>query len=346
MAKILLVDDDPMIIKLYQLILKNQAFDLTIAITGQEMLLAVSTQKPDVILLDVVLPDSSGLDLCTKIKTDPEFEGTKVILVSGEEISPVQIAKGIELGADDYLVKPVHPKELLARVNNCIKLKTIEEELRDKNKELKELSQHLQNVREEERKILAYEVQEELGQLTAALKMDVDWLSVNIPQATELQISRMANASATSKLMISNVRKIASALRPSMLDELDLYASLEWQCRKVTVVNNIPCVFEHDHQEENLSPAIKTAAFRICEDALANIIQHANATRIFVNMKMDINILCLTIMDNGQGFDLNQQKPKLGLVEMRERTSALKGNLDIYSEISKGTTITVTIPIL
>jgi DNA-binding response OmpR family regulator len=209
MPRILLVDDDAVIIKLYQIILKGTEFELEIAPTGKDMLLAIGKQKPDVILLDVVLPDSSGLDLCSKIKNDPTFTGTKIILVSGQEISPVQIAQGIEMGADDYLVKPFHPKELLARVKNCLKLKTIEEALRDKNKELKDLSNHLQHVREEERKMLAYEVQEELGQLTAALKMDIDWMAKSLSGAPEEVKERMLNASATSKLIISNVRKIA-----------------------------------------------------------------------------------------------------------------------------------------
>ena len=345
MPRILLVDDDAVIIKLYQVILKAAEFELVTALTGNEMLLAIEKQKPDVILLDVVLPDFSGLDLCSKIKNDPSFIGTKIILVSGQEISPVQIAEGIEMGADDYLVKPFHPKELLARIKNCIKLKIIEEALRDKNKELKDLSNHLQHVREEERKMLAYEVQEELGQLTAALKMDIDWMAKNLSRATKVEKERMLNASATSKLIITNVRKIASALRPSMLDELGLHASLEWHYKKIATENGILCVFEHDHYDENISTSIKTAVFRICQDALTNIVQHANATKVHMKMQVNENLLSLAVMDNGKGFDVNQQKSMFGLVAMRERIAAVNGQLHIESKLGEGTTISLRIPI-
>ena len=195
MDRILVVDDDPVIVKLYQIILKKEGFDIDIATCGDECLVSLAKQKPDVILLDVILPDCSGLQLCNQIKSNSEFLGIKIILVSGMEISPTQIAQGIEIGADDYLVKPFDHKELLARVRNCLKLKKVEEALRDKNAELKELTWHLQNVREEERKFFAREVQEELGQITAVLKMDIDWLAINMPDAPESHKSRMAHAS-------------------------------------------------------------------------------------------------------------------------------------------------------
>lgn len=345
MPRILLVDDDAVIIKLYQVILKSSAFELEVAPTGNDMLLAIAKQKPDVILLDVVLPDFSGLDLCNKVKNDPTFTGTKIILVSGQEISPVQIAQGIEMGADDYLVKPFHPKELLARIKNCVKLKIIEEALRDKNRELKDLSNHLQHVREEERKMLAYEVQEELGQLTAALKMDIDWMAKSLTDASDEQKERMLNASNTAKLIITNVRKIASTLRPSMLDELGLHASLEWHCKKISAANGIPCVFEHDHDDENIPVSIKTAVFRICQDALLNIVQHANASKVIVKMQTDGDMLSFSVNDNGKGFDMNQQKSMLGIVAMRERIAAVNGQLQIESIIGQGTTLSLQIPI-
>lgn len=346
MDRILLVDDDPVIIKLYQIILKKEGFDIDIATCGEDSLTAIAKQKPDIILLDVILPDYSGLKLCRQIKGNPEHMGIKIILVSGLEISPAQVAEGIELGADDYLIKPFHHKELLARVKNCLKLKRVEEVLRDKNNELKELSHHLQNVREEERKFLAREVQEELGQLTAVLKMDIDWLAINMLDASEMHKSRIAHASDMSKLIINTIRRIASALRPSMIDELGLNASLEWQCKKFTTENAIPCVFEHAHEEEGLSIEIKTALFRICQEALINVSQHASATQVTVSTKFAGNKVYLYINDNGKGFDVSQQKNTLGLIGMRERASSLSGEMSIVSENGKGTSVAVIVSIL
>ncbi len=346
MARLLLVDDDPTIIRLYQLILNTDAFELETAVSGKEMLAAINQQRPDIILLDVVLPDYSGLDLCNKIKQDPEFSRTKIILISGEEISPVQIAAGIELGADDYLVKPFHPKELLARVKNCLKLRNIEEELRAKNVELKDLSRYLQNIREEERRLMAYEVQEELGQLTAALKMEIDWLARSLEGIPQEIINRMNHASDITKLIINSSRKIASSLRPSMIDELSLPASLDWQCRKFSSQYGISCEFSYEQADEDieLSTERRTAFFRICQEALLNIAQHAEATEVTVHCKQDNTYTTVVVTDNGKGFITNPKQKLFGLIGMRERAYSFNGELNIRSEVGKGTTISVTMP--
>lgn len=344
MANILLVDDDALIIKLYQVILRAAEFDVEIAMSGAEMWKSVENKKPDVILLDVVLPDCNGLDLCKKIKEHPLYLNTKIILVSGEEVSPVQIAQGIDLGADDYLVKPFHPKELLARVKNCLKLKTVEEALRDKNQELKDLSNYLQNIREEERKYVAREVQEELGQLTAALKMDVDWLIVNLPDTAAAQKERLVNASEITKLIIQHIRRLASSLRPSMLDELGLFASLEWKSKTTTTQDGIPCRFLKEGNDEDLPIQLKTVVFRVCQEAIMNCVQHAKATSILVEAKVSENWVQVTIQDNGIGFEPVKVKRQFGLIGMRERAHSLNGELLIESSTESGTQILLTIP--
>ncbi|NCI47197.1 ATP-binding response regulator [Sediminibacterium soli] len=340
MARILVVDDDPVIIKLYQVILKKEGFEMVIAESGEQLMKAIATERPDVILLDVILPDDTGLGICARIKKNPDYSGIKIILVSGMEITPAQVAEGIETGADDYLTKPFDPKELLARIKNCVKLKIVEEELRDKNRELKDLANHLQDVREEERKFLAREVQEELGQLAAALKMDVDWLALNLPEAPELQLKRMAHASSTAKIIIQTIRRIASALRPSMLDELGLNASLEWLCKEFVSLHNIPCRFDPAFDDEGLSVEQKTALFRISQEALRNIAIHADATDVRIEVVIEDDSLQLTIADNGRGFDpANTKSNTMGIIGMRERALAINSQLTIQSEPGQGTRV-------
>jgi signal transduction histidine kinase len=343
MPRILIVDDDPVIIKLYQVILRKEGFEMDIAETAEDMLKAVGRQKPDIILLDVILPDGTGLELCTQLKKNPEYVGVKIILVSGMEITPAQVAEGIETGADDYLTKPFDPKELLARIKNCLKLKIVEEELRDKNKELQQLAKHLQNVREEERKFLAREVQEELGQLAAALKMDVDWLALNLSDVPEVQQKRMAHASSTAKIIIQTIRKIASALRPSMLDELGMNASLEWLCKEFITTHGVPCRFDPAYDDDGLSIEIKTAFFRITQEALRNIAQHADASKVRISAEVNEKEIRLQITDNGKGFDVMQQKNTIGLVGIRERVMAVNGRLDVKSQPGEGTTVSIIV---
>jgi signal transduction histidine kinase len=343
MARILVVDDDPIVIKLYEVILKREGFDIGIARNGAEMMQNAAEQKPDVIVLDVILPDETGLDLCAAIKNDPDYLGVKVILVSGMEISPAQVAEGIETGADDYLTKPFDSKVLLARIKNCLKLKQVEEELREKYKELKDLANHIQTVREEERKFMAREVQEEVGQLAAALKMDIDWLAHNLPNITEIERKRFTHASATGKTMIQMIRRIASALRPSMLDELGLNASLDWLCKEFIANHGIACKFHPAENDEGLSSELKTAFFRICQEALRNIAQHANASVATVKAVVNDHEISLLVTDNGQGFDMNQQKNTMDLIGMRERALAINGRLNIKTAPGEGTVVSVVV---
>ena len=345
MARILLVDDDPIIIKLYQIILKKADFTVDVATTGEAMMLAVNNQKPDLVLLDVVLPDCTGLELCSRLKNTPEYADIKIILVSGTEVTSLHVAEGIDIGADDYLVKPFDAKELMARIKNWLKLKMTEDELKDKNIELKKLSNHLQNIREEERQLTAREVQEEVGQMVAALKMDIDWLGANMPAAAETQKNRITHASETAKQIIYTIRKIASSLRPSMLDELGLNASLEWQCKGFSSENNIPCYFKAAADDEGISKEITTTLYRICEKSLKNIQQHSGATLVKVSLEVNREEIKFCIVDNGKGFATDKQKENaFGLISMRERAHAINGHLLIESKAGEGTTVLVIVP--
>ncbi len=346
MDRILVVDDDPVIVKLYQIILKKEGFVTDVATCGADALASIAGQKPAIILLDVVLPDYSGLDVCRIIKDRPEYVGVKIILVSGMDISPTHVAEGIELGADDYLVKPFDPKELMARIKNCLKLQKVEAELRDKNLELKNLSMHLQSVREEERKFFAREVQEELGQLTAVLKMDVDWLAINAKGASNEQLERIEHASTTANLIINTIRRIATSLRPSMIDELGLHESIEWQCRRFSTNNNIPCTFQFEEDIAEISNDIKTAIFRICQEAFTHISLHSKATKVSVSTRYEQNYLYLSIKDNGISIQESQPMYTIELVGMRERASSILGDLSFESGNGLGNTLLLKVPIL
>ena len=108
--------------------------------------------------------------------------------------------------------------------------------------------------------------------------------------------------------------------------------------------NNIPCVFEQAEDDEGLSVEIKTALFRICQEALLNISQHAGATEVTVIKKMTENNILLVICDNGKGFQKEQQKKSFGLIAIRERILALNGHLHIETEVGTGTKVSVSIP--
>lgn len=219
-----------------------------------------------------------------------------------------------------------------------------EEEMLEMNLQLKELSRHLQCVREEERRYLAREVHDELGQLASAVKMDVDWLYLKTESSEEKFRSRAAQASATCDLMISTIRKIASDLRPGMLDELGLNASLEWKCNRFAQMNGIACDFYSNVDEAQLDSFEKTELFRICQESLTNVLRHAKATKVTITLTDKGDVIRLLIADDGCGFDTMVKTHHLGLIGMKERAISINGKFIITSQPGLGTVINVTLP--
>jgi DNA-binding response OmpR family regulator len=133
--KILAADDDPDILEINSTVLRNAGYDVYEAATGEECLEQIRQHHPDLVLLDVILPDMTGIEVCRKIKTDPEFQGPFVILLSGIQVSSDSQAEGLCVGADGYLVKPLSRKEFVARIQAMERIKRAEERLIETQKE-------------------------------------------------------------------------------------------------------------------------------------------------------------------------------------------------------------------
>jgi diguanylate cyclase (GGDEF)-like protein/PAS domain S-box-containing protein len=128
-AKILVVDDDATVLLLFTTLLADEGYEVYEAITGQGCLDTVRSQHPDIVLLDVMLPDMTGVEVCRRIKTEPGLQGTLVILVSGARISSEYQAEGLDIGADGYIVKGVSNREFLARIQSLVRIKRAEDAL-------------------------------------------------------------------------------------------------------------------------------------------------------------------------------------------------------------------------
>ncbi|MCG2615525.1 sensor histidine kinase [Terrimonas sp. NA20] len=213
------------------------------------------------------------------------------------------------------------------------------------NDQLRELSAHLQNIREEERIHIAREMHDELGQLLTGFKMDVISVKRKMGQPVDPKIlTRLDTMEATSDEAIKFVRKLSAELRPSLLDDLGLIAALEWHSQEFERRYSIRTIFQSEMQEIAIAPLIGTGVFRIFQESLTNIARHAGAHQIKATLKLSNSSLKLTITDDGEGFDPDGQRKTLGLLGMKERAIMIGGELDIYSSPGRGTTITVTIP--
>ena len=184
---------------------------------------------------------------------------------------------------------------------------------------------------------------EELAQLASVIKMDVDWLRIKVPDLPDAVKTRVEHASVVTGLLINTIRRINFSISPVMLEETGLNATLKWHCREFSVLNGIPCYFESNYEETDLSLEIQTDFFRICQEALSNIMYHAEAKNVWVSIKDVNNHISLSVMDDGNGFIVKKQTQSPGLTSMRKRANSINSELIIDSIPGKGTTISVTL---
>lgn len=235
-------------------------------------------------------------------------------------------------------------KEIVFAIAKDITIrKQAEKEVEEKYRKFKRLANHFKNNIETDRKYFAVELHEQLAQLASVIKMDLNFVSQNMPDLSEFSKSRIEHASAISELMVQTIRKISFEISPYILDDLGLNETLKGLCRNFTILNNIPCVFESDYHEEDLTQEIKIDFFRICQGSLGNIINHAEANSVEISIKDMGDKICLMIMDDGKGFGIKEQGQISGLTNMRNRIASINGQLTIQSETGKGTTVCVII---
>jgi len=211
--------------------------------------------------------------------------------------------------------------------------------------ELSNLTRSLQTAREEERKHIARELHDNLGQLLAALRFDLHFLRKIQPE-NAASIPHIDSMDQLLLKSIADLRKIASDLRPSSLTEGGLYASLLSLTREFTQRHSIECTVRAIEEDLNFCDETSTAIYRIIQESMSNIIRHANATHVDIELIRNSDLFCFKIRDNGKGIsvlDLTKNH-SFGLIGIRERVHAMHGELKILN-VEPGTLIEIHIPI-
>ena len=224
--------------------------------------------------------------------------------------------------------------------------KKVHEEIIGSKKQLEELYKHLNDVRENERAEISREIHDELGQTLTALKIDLNWTMEKIP-ADVLIHKKIKSMIDMVSGTIKKVQKISSDLRPGMLDDLGLNASLEWYSKECEKRSNFTCMLELD-EIPNLNSKIKLILFRIFQEGMTNIIRHANAKKVDVKLNFSSSGIILKISDDGIGISKKKtnMKDSLGLIGIKERLRQFNGTLEIISSINNGTSLVINIPIV
>ena len=232
-------------------------------------------------------------------------------------------------------------------IRDITKRKQAEAELKRSQEELRNLTTHLQSVREEERMSLARDIHDDLGQALTALKMDLSLLGKKF---SEDQKPLLDKTQAISKLMdtsIETVKRISTELRPGVLDDLGLTAAIEWQAEEFQQRTGITCEVCSDPRDIIPDRDRSTAIFRIFQESLTNVARHAQATRVTASLKEKAGTLELKVRDNGRGITKEQiSDPKsFGIIGMRERVYPWEGQVTVKSAPGQGTTVEVKIPL-
>ena len=377
-ASILVVDDHTDNLLLLSDILEDQGYDIRIANSGSVALDSVNKIIPDLILLDINMPEMSGYEVCSALKGSPDTAEIPVIFISGlDQISDK--VKAFEHGGVDYISKPFQVAEVIARVQMQLTLQNKKKQivaanielaeiksqlvakvrtrtadlemsndkLRQSEQKLRELSAYLQQVREEEKAHIAQEVHDELGATLTALNMDIHWLTNRLPDAPPLVLEKIADMAGLVSTAAQASNRIVTNLRPSVLDDLGLIAAIEWQAEDFAKRYGIACPVSTNIEYLNLSTDRSTAVFRIFQESLTNIAKHANARQVDVMLMRRGEDFFLQIADDGVGLrdGKAERKNSHGVKGMMERARYLGGELHLESEKGAGVRVAMRMPI-
>lgn len=221
-----------------------------------------------------------------------------------------------------------------------------ESDLRERAEEIERLSTHLQNIREEERSHIALEIHDVLGQQLTALKMDATWIKKRTSDS-EAVTSRVCSMISLIDDTIRTVRKIASDLRPGILDDLGLIAALEWQGTEFEKNTGIALHFKTNKTDIELERNLSTNIFRVYQEALTNVARHSGATSVYASLDCDDEAIKLVVKDNGKGIDPEEIRTNksLGLISMMARARLFKGEVIVDNVVPQGTLVKLNIPL-
>jgi len=339
-ARILIVDDDADTLKLLELMLWRNDYKDNMATTDPRQCLPLFSEfKPDLILLDLMMPELGGLEVLKQLQNAiPQGVYLPVVILTAD-ITPESRNKVLQAGAQDFLTKPYDETEVLLRIKNLLQTRALYLDLQHKNERLHTLSQRLINMQETERRHIARELHDQIGQSLTALNINLhNACKLASPPSQGALIEECIGITASA---LQQARAISRDLRPSMLDELGLVTALGSYVRHQAQRAGLDADFHAEPAAQEaaarLSPDAQIACLRIAQEAVTNITRHAQAHHIEVRLHQNGDALELTICDDGVGFDVLSAQARanrdesMGLLVMEERAQLAGGSIQFFS---------------
>jgi PAS domain S-box-containing protein len=277
----------------------------------------------------------------------------ELVLATGErQRAEIQVDLPNNTSTLELQVEPLRDAEgrtlgVIGAATDVTERKRTEEDLRAYHRQLRELSAHIETVREEERARVAQEVHDELGQALTGLKLEIASIIRDLPPRNRSLAPRLRAMAELVDGTIQSVRRISTELRPVILDELGLVPAIEWYAGTFEQRTGIRCKFESQATETPIPAPVSVACFRIVQEALTNIARHSGATEAEIELRQTEDALWLSVRDNGVGVSEESltNRKSMGLAGMRERAAALGGALTIGARGEGGTAVSLTLPL-
>lgn len=247
----------------------------------------------------------------------------------------------------EILTLPHAEPVLIAMLADITERKAAEEELKRSSEQLRAYAARVQTIREQERAAIAREIHDELGQMLTVLHMELASLESALQKNAPALLPATRSMASLIMDSINSVRKIATELHPPLLDDLGLSEAIEWQAERFSEQSGIRCDYHPPQSDVPLDIDRTTALFRICQEALTNVMRHAEASHVHIALSFDNDAVELTIRDNGRGITQEEIEGmhSLGLLGMRERAAIFEGTVQISGKAGEGSTLRARIPL-
>ncbi len=335
-STILIVDDEPSARETLISMLEGQGYLLKSASNGKEALKMARHLLPDLILLDVMMPEMDGFEVCKRIRTIPKLAEVPILILTALN-EPMWLVQGIEAGADDFLTKPISRQELLARVQTITRLNRYRT-LLTQREDLRNMAMQVVSAQEDERKRLSRELHDDLGQALTMQLLTLRNLQGAFSTPNSALYDRLEKLHKDTKEIYTNIHRLVKDLRPPALETLNLETALQSYCTEFTHSTGLEIIFEADNDLPVFSDIYQITLYRVLQESLTNIIKHTQAKKSWVELSIEKDKINLTIQDNGKGFEYDQTQEKgIGLKGIKERLTLIGGKLYINSSENQGT---------
>lgn len=343
MSTILIVDDEPTARETLVAVLEGQDYQIEMAKDGFQALKLLESLSVDLILMDIMMPGMDGFEVCRRIRATPRLAEVPIIMLTALD-DRASLLRGIESGADDFLTKPIDRYELSARVRTITRLNRYHTIL-EQRENLREMAERLISAQEQERQKISRELHDDLGQTLTTHLIALRDLQSDLSVPEEVVSEKLQNLHEQASEIFVKIRRLAHDLRPPVLDALGLKVAMKTYCAEFTRRTKLPITLEVDESIPELPDIYNITLYRVLQEALTNIIKHAEANHVWADLTLEDETITLTVQDNGHGFIKGKTKSNgIGLTGLHERITLAGGKFKVSSSPARGTILLAQFP--